>query len=359
MDIRSGVASSGGPDTPIDIYYEDMGDPNHPPVLLVMGLGAQLLLWRTEFCEKLVNQGLRVIRYDNRDVGLSSKLTGQRSNAGTLPSMVRSFIGRPSPAVYTLEDLADDAAALLDHLDIERAHVVGASMGGMIAQIFAARFPQRTHTLGIIFSSNNQALLPPPGYQQLRSLLQRPADSTREAIIANAVRVAKIIGSPGYPRTDEELQADVLEGYERAYYPAGIARHFAAVLGSGSLLALRPSDHRADGGHPRQGRQADAAFGRPGDRPRHQGRAAGSDRRHGPRPARRAVGPDRRRAEDELRRSALISADIADSVLAAKSASIPRREASVGVSMARPPAVPHDLWENAFRIQRGTFRHVR
>jgi pimeloyl-ACP methyl ester carboxylesterase len=230
--MRTGTAKSGD----LDIYYEDFGDPNHPPVLLVMGLGAQLLLWRKEFCEKLVDQGLRVIRYDNRDVGLSSKMNGQRSGSAMVPGMVRSFLGKPSPAVYTLEDLADDAAALLDHLGIDRAHIVGASMGGMIAQIFAARFPQRTSTLAIIFSSNNQALLPPPGYAQLRALLQRPADATPEAIVANAVRVAKTIGSPGYPRPDDKLQADALEGYERAYYPAGIARHFAAVLGSGSLL---------------------------------------------------------------------------------------------------------------------------
>ena len=126
-----------------------MGDPNHPPVLLIMGLGAQLLLWRKEFCEKIVDQGLRVIRYDNRDVGLSSKMTGRRTGA---PRRCRAWSARSSasasPAVYTLEDLADDAAALLDHLDIDRAHIVGASMGGMIAQIFAARFPQRTKTLG-------------------------------------------------------------------------------------------------------------------------------------------------------------------------------------------------------------------
>ncbi|RDH76997.1 alpha/beta hydrolase [Mycolicibacterium moriokaense] len=241
MQVRTGRArrrlaadDSAGPGD-LDIYYEDMGDENHPPVLLIMGLGAQLLLWRTGFCEKLVNQGLRVIRYDNRDVGLSSKVQGRHTGAPLLPRMVRSFLGRPSPAVYTLEDLADDAAALLDHLGIERAHIVGASMGGMISQIFASRFPQRTRTLGVIFSSNNQALLPPPGYRQLRALLQRPADSTREAIVANAVQVAKIIGSPGYPRPDDKLRADAIESYERAYYPAGIARHFAAVLGSGSL----------------------------------------------------------------------------------------------------------------------------
>ncbi len=232
MQVRTGTAKSGD----LELYYEDMGDPNHPPVLLIMGLGAQLLLWRKGFCEKLVDQGLRVIRYDNRDVGLSSKLHGRRSDATLLPSMVRSFLGRPSPAVYTLEDMADDAAALLDHLSVDRAHVVGGSMGGMIAQIFAARFAHRTETLGVLFSSNNQAILPPPGPQQLRALLQRPADSTREAIVANAVRVSRIIGSPGYPQADDKLRADAIEGYERAYYPAGIARHFAAVLGSGSLL---------------------------------------------------------------------------------------------------------------------------
>src|SRR6187401_32180 len=109
-----------------------MGDTNDPAVLLIMGLGAQLLLWRTEFCEKLVDQGLRVIRYDNRDVGLSTKVTGRHT------------------------------AAPLDHLKIDTAHIVGASMGGMIAQVFAARHKVRTKTLAIIFSSNNQPLLPPP-----------------------------------------------------------------------------------------------------------------------------------------------------------------------------------------------------
>src|SRR5690554_5583181 len=102
MQVRTGTARSGE----LDIYYEDMGDENHPAVLLIMRLGAQLLLWRTEFCEKLVAQGLRVIRFDNRDVGLSSKLTGRHVGAPLLPRMVRSFFGLPSPAVYTLEDMA-------------------------------------------------------------------------------------------------------------------------------------------------------------------------------------------------------------------------------------------------------------
>ncbi|KGI66956.1 alpha/beta fold hydrolase [Mycolicibacterium rufum] len=231
MQVRTGTAPSGD----IGIHYEDMGDPGDPAVLLVMGLGAQMIFWRTAFCEKLINQGLRVIRFDNRDVGLSDKLPGHHSGAPLLPRMARSFVGLASPAAYTLEDMADDAAALLDHLDIDRAHVVGASMGGMIAQVFAARHHARTRTLGVIFSSNNQPALPPPGPQQLLAVLGKPAGSGRDAIVDNAVRVTKIIGSPGFPRSDDQIRAEAIEGYDRSYYPAGVGRQFAAILGSGSL----------------------------------------------------------------------------------------------------------------------------
>lgn len=233
MEIRTGTAQVNDD---LEIYYEDMGNPGDPPVLLVMGLGAQLLLWRNGFCERLVDQGHRVIRYDNRDVGLSSKLHGQRAGGALVPNLLRSFVGKPSQSVYTLEDLADDAAGLLDHLDIDRAHVVGASMGGMIAQIFAARYAERTNALGIIFSSNNSALLPPPAPKALLSLIKGPSpDSPREVIVENSIRVSRIIGSPGYPAPEEKLRAEAIEAYERAYYPQGIARHFGAVLGSGSL----------------------------------------------------------------------------------------------------------------------------
>lgn len=233
MDIRTGTARSGD----LDLYYEDMGDPGDPAVLLIMGLGAQLLLWRTGFCEKLVSQGLRVIRYDNRDVGLSSKLDRQRAPGTLMPRMLRSWLGRRSPAVYTLEDLADDAAAVLDHLGIDRAHIVGASMGGMIAQIVAARFADRTRSLAVIFSSNNQAFLPPPAPRALLSVITGPApDSPREVIVDNAVRVTRIIGSPAYPAPESQIRAEAIESYERSYYPWGITRHFGAILGSGSLV---------------------------------------------------------------------------------------------------------------------------
>ena len=280
MDVRTGTARSGD----IDIYYEDMGDPNDPAVLLIMGLGAQLLLWRKGFCEKLVNQGLRVIRYDNRDVGLSTKLTGHHSGAPLLPRMVRSFLGLRSPAAYTLEDMADDAAALLDHLNIDKAHIVGASMGGMIAQVFAARHRLRTKTLAVIFSSSNQPVLPPPAPKQLLAILQRPKDATREAIIENAIRVSRIIGSPGYPAPEERIRAEAIEGYDRAYYPAGQRKP----------VALRPRNQRANRGDPRKSRQVDAAVRRPRHCPRHQGRPPGAFRRHGTRTSRATVGRHRR-----------------------------------------------------------------
>ncbi len=238
MEIRSGLAQLGATSGDLKLYYEDMGDIDHPPVLLIMGLGAQLLLWRTAFCEKLVSQGLRVIRYDNRDVGLSSKTEHRSSGQPLVTRLARSWAGLPSKAAYTLEDMADDAAALLDHLGIEHAHIVGASMGGMIAQIFAAQFAERTKTLGVVFSSNNSPFLPPPAPRALLALLKGPPpDSPREVTIDNAVRVGNIIGSPRYRVPEEQARAEAVEGYERNYYPQGVARHFGAVLGSGSLLS--------------------------------------------------------------------------------------------------------------------------
>jgi len=233
MAVRSGTAVSGD----LKLYYEDMGDPDDPPVLLIMGLGAQMLLWRTAFCEQLVGQGLRVIRYDNRDIGLSSKTERRSSGQPLVTRLARSWLGLPSKSAYRLEDMADDIAAVLDHLDIERAHIVGASMGGMIAQVFAARFAERTKTLAIIFSSNNHRFLPPPAPRALLALLKGPApDSPRDVILDNAVRVGKIIGSPHYRMPDERARAEAAESYDRSYYPWGVARQFSAIMGSGSLL---------------------------------------------------------------------------------------------------------------------------
>jgi pimeloyl-ACP methyl ester carboxylesterase len=177
-----------------------------------------------------------VIRYDNRDVGLSSK-TERRSNGGaTIPSMVKFWLGIPGQADYRLEDMADDAAALLDHLGIDRAHIVGASMGGMIAQIFAARFAQRTRSLAVIFSSNNQPFLPPPHPQALFAVLRGPSPNSPIDVIADySVKVWRIIGSPRYPAPEQRLRDDAIQAYGRCYYPWGTARHFSAIMASGSL----------------------------------------------------------------------------------------------------------------------------
>ncbi|MBV8862454.1 MAG: alpha/beta hydrolase [Mycobacterium sp.] len=232
MEFRSGTARSGD----LDIYYEDMGDPNDPAVLLIMGLGSQLLLWRDGFCEKLVAEGLRVIRYDNRDVGLSSKTKWRHSEGPLIPRMLKFWVGMPGQADYTLEDMADDAAAVLDHLGIDRAHIVGASMGGMIAQVFAARFRARTRSLAVLFSSNNQPFLPPPAPRALFAILKGPPpNSPLEVITDNAVRVWRIIGSPRYPAPEQRLCKETIAAYERCYYPWGIGRQFSAIIASGSL----------------------------------------------------------------------------------------------------------------------------
>jgi pimeloyl-ACP methyl ester carboxylesterase len=233
VEIRSGTARSGD----LDIYYEDMGDPGDPAVLLIMGLGSQLLLWRDGFCEKLIAEGLRVIRYDNRDVGLSSKTERRHTGGAQIPRMLKFWLGLPGKADYTLEDMADDGAAVLDHLGIDRAHIVGGSMGGMIAQVFAARFRKRTRSLGVIFSSNNRPFLPPPAPRALFAVLKGPPPgSPRDVIVDNAVRVWRIIGSPQYPAAEQRIRDEAIEGYERCYYPWGISRHFSAIIASGSLL---------------------------------------------------------------------------------------------------------------------------
>jgi pimeloyl-ACP methyl ester carboxylesterase len=234
VEIRTGTARSGD----LDLYYEDMGDEGDPAVLLIMGLGAQLLLWRQGFCEKLVGQGLRVIRYDNRDAGLSSKLDGVKPVGPLLPKLARTFLaGRTNPGAYALEDMADDAGALLDQLGIPRAHIVGASMGGMIAQVFAARHADRTAGLGILFSSNNQPLLPPPAPRALLAVVKgSPAGASRERVVQDVIRARRIMGSPMYPAPTSVLRADAKEAYDRSYYPEGVARQFEAILASGSLL---------------------------------------------------------------------------------------------------------------------------
>ena len=193
MNIRRGVAEANG----LELAYEDMGDVLHPPIILVMGLSAQLTLWPLGFCEGLVAEGHRVIRFDNRDIGLSSKLSDLKVKGPVWKRMVRAQLGLSSPVPYTLMDMADDVLGLLDFLQIRRAHIVGASMGGMITQIFAAKYPDRVRSVGIIFSSTNQALLPPPKPSALKLLTSGPGKgATSEQYIAHSAKFMRAIHSP-------------------------------------------------------------------------------------------------------------------------------------------------------------------
>ena len=232
MDIRHGVAEANG----LSLAYEDMGNVLHPAILLIMGLSAQLTMWPDGFCQQLVAKGYRVIRFDNRDIGLSTKLSDLKVKGPFWQRMLRAQFGLTSPVPYTLHDMAEDVRGLLDFLQIPAVHVVGASMGGMIAQLFAAKYPDRVRSLGIIFSSTNQAFLPPPKQAALKPLTTGPGKKADEAaIIAHSVHFMRVINGPGFPLSDDELRAMAESFYRRSYYPAGVVRQFNAVLGTGSL----------------------------------------------------------------------------------------------------------------------------
>jgi pimeloyl-ACP methyl ester carboxylesterase len=212
----------------IEIEYESFGREGDPVVLLVMGLGAQLTLWPEALCEKLAAKGYRVIRYDNRDIGLSTKL-----EAAGVPEMAEIFSGAAKPA-YTLEDMAADGAGLLDALGIERAHIVGASMGGMIAQLIAANHPAKTLSLTSIMSTTGNPAVPPATPEAMAALTTRlPPDASIEAMIDNSVKTLTIIGSPAHDYDTPEERARIKRGIERSLYPAGFARQMAAIVANG------------------------------------------------------------------------------------------------------------------------------
>lgn len=230
--IRSGMAPVGD----IELCYEDWGDEKATPLVLIMGLSAQMLLWPDGFCQELVQKGFRVIRFDNRDIGLSTKVKKKVAPMNELVRMARFSLGLKSASPYTLFDMADDVVGLMDHLHITKAHIVGASMGGMIAQLVAAQYPHRTLSLGVIFSSTNQPLLPPPHPKALAPLMRGPGKTAnQEQLIAHSMKLMRIIGSPAYPQPDQELRDFAAKLYARSYYPAGVKRQFTAILSSGSL----------------------------------------------------------------------------------------------------------------------------
>ena len=221
----------------IALEYESMGQPAAPVVLLVMGLGMQLVAWPEPFCAQLVQQGFRVIRFDNRDIGLSQKFD-EFGVPRIGRALLRALLGLPVRARYDLDDMARDTAGLLDSLGIRAAHVVGASMGGMIAQQLAAHFPERVLSLTSIMSTTGARHLRQPSMRVRRELLRAPADpASVESIIDNYEHLYGVISSPGYPTPRQELRDRIRLGVERSYYPQGFLRQLAAILASGDRSA--------------------------------------------------------------------------------------------------------------------------
>ena len=221
----------------IQIEYEAYGDPANPPLLLIMGLGAQLTLWPIELVEALVERGYYVIRHDNRDIGLSTKFSEAGIPNFRKVALMRMF-GLRARLPYRLTDMADDAAALLTELGIEDAHVVGGSMGGMIAQLVAINHPQRVRTLTSIFSTTGNRRLPPPRKEAMEALLSKPpANADLEAVIPIGIKVARAIGSPAYPTPEDRLRQRITRDYHRSFFPEGAARQLCAILDDGDRRA--------------------------------------------------------------------------------------------------------------------------
>lgn len=214
----------------IEIAYESFGDPGDPTLLLTMGLGMQMLGWDEELCELLAERGFQVIRFDNRDVGLSSKV-GRGA-----PNPLAGMVGLRS-ADYRLSHMAEDAAGLIDHLDVEGAHLVGASMGGMIAQTLAARHPDQALSLCSIMSGpGGRAVATMPRMSVIGTLLSRPP-SERSAYAEHVANLFERIGSPGFEHDPERLRRRALLSYDRCFHPSGTARQMAAIIASGNRTA--------------------------------------------------------------------------------------------------------------------------
>lgn len=216
----------------LTLEYETFGRPADDPLLLVMGLGAQMILWPEAFCERLAARGHHVIRFDNRDVGLSSKL----DHLG-VPDLMQlagaAMMRQPIEAPYLLSDMANDAVGLLDALALDSAHVVGASMGGMIVQQMAIDHPRRLRTLTSIMSTTGNPELPPAKPEAMSALLT-PVPPEREAAIERGVNVFRTIGSPGFPFDEAMFRQQAERAFDRCFHPEGVVRQLAAILASGS-----------------------------------------------------------------------------------------------------------------------------
>lgn len=219
----------------LDLVYEEFGDPKNPSILLIMGLGTQMIAWPEQFCQGLADNGFHVVRYDNRDIGLSQKMSG--AGVPFLPRLLLSSALKFPPRVpYTLHNMAADAVGLMDALNIKAAHIVGVSMGGMIAQLVASDYPGRTLSMTSIMSSSGARNLPRSNRKISRQMARRPRVSGEQAYIENSIRMYQLIGSPAYMPSETELREKAQRSYQRSYHPQGYARHLAAIIASGSRV---------------------------------------------------------------------------------------------------------------------------
>ncbi len=222
----------------IALEVEDHGPANGEPLVLVMGLGMQLVAWHPDFVAMLVARGFRVIRFDNRDIGLS-----QRFDHLGVPNLaidsLKFALGMKVNAAYTVATMADDTAALLDALGLSSAHICGASMGGMIAQQLAVRHPKRVKSLTLIMTSSGARGLPGPSLKVRGALISRPKDANDvQSVIEHYVKLYKLIGSPGYPADDAVLHERLGQSVRRSYRPQGTARQMVAIAADGDRSPL-------------------------------------------------------------------------------------------------------------------------
>jgi pimeloyl-ACP methyl ester carboxylesterase len=223
----SEIARKVGP-AAIDIAYERMGKPDAPAVLLIMGIAAQLIHWPDDFCQALVDRGLQIIRFDNRDSGLSTHLADAPP-----PNLPAALAGDLSSASYTLSDMAADAVGLLDALGIAKAHIVGASMGGQIAQTLAIEHSDRAHSLISMMSTTSAPGVGRPSPEVLPQLFSGPPAVTRDDVIQQMLRAVRLVGSPAYPRDENEIADRAGRAYDRCHDPVGTARQAVATVASG------------------------------------------------------------------------------------------------------------------------------
>jgi len=221
------IASKVGP-AGINIAYQRLGNRDAPVVLLIMGVAAQLIHWPDAFCRALADAGLQVIRFDNRDAGRSTHMTGAPA-----PNLPAALAGDLSSVSYTLSDMAADAVGLLDALGIQKAHVVGASMGGQIAQTMAIEQPGRVRSLTSMMSTTGNMSVGQPSPEVLKEVFSGPPAVTRDEVIQRMVKSMRAVGSPGYPSDEAEVAARAGLAYDRSYDPTGTARQAIATVASG------------------------------------------------------------------------------------------------------------------------------